>query len=643
MDVWPREAIGGWLHGVATRVALKARAQRTHRQARETELGGGVEAQTSADGDPDCDVAELIHRAIAKLPEVYRAAVIACDLEGLSRQAAAARLGWKEGTLSGRLSRARNLLARRLRRSGLVAPSAGLAAVLGAKAPVRAGLIDRVLKLVHSSAEIATPLASLTHGVVPNMLAFKLKAAVAATMVACIVGFGAWSAGAGEEPGRSAGPVPAPPLPVPLPEPNLNRLRDELKKIEQDLAALAEEGRAAGKNPSESLRQRIQHAETKLGELRQFLAESRVQTGKADDVRTPKLEPALAALQGQWKIETSIDGAAAPVDVQRELIVEIQGNILKMPYQESTGAIKQEEYRIAVDARRTPAAIDFIKPGKPVGHGIFEFTASSQTCLFCHVAPLPGAKSSDPHVGFESCATCHKNGFNQARPSDRHGFITCLPGARFATGLRLALALNGSRPTKFGGGEGVIEFRLKRIGGGNAAFSQDLKDWLVPHNGLVRDDPNVNLIQAQADEQHALGELQQSQVQLNQAEAVVELAKVKLQQARLRLAEARKAADAKNPPQPVSPKPAEFTIHVRTLLAAEKVIPMTAGSHTVLDAFASAFKDAPVSVSDVSSWIVRNGKVMPVNLAGIVEKGNTTTNYVLLPGDRLFIQQKPGG
>src|SRR5262245_564044 len=37
-DVWPRDAVGSWLYGVAYRVALKARALRARRQGREHPL-----------------------------------------------------------------------------------------------------------------------------------------------------------------------------------------------------------------------------------------------------------------------------------------------------------------------------------------------------------------------------------------------------------------------------------------------------------------------------------------------------------------------------------------------------------------------------------------------------------------------------
>ena len=97
---------------------------------------------TAATSDgPEPDVREVLDRELAALPEAYRAAVVVCDLEGLGRREAAARLGWTEGTLSGRLARDRALLARRPPRYGLAVP----AGVLGAAVP--AGLAESTTRL----------------------------------------------------------------------------------------------------------------------------------------------------------------------------------------------------------------------------------------------------------------------------------------------------------------------------------------------------------------------------------------------------------------------------------------------------------------------------------------------------------------
>src|SRR3954466_8467166 len=65
-DVWPRDAVGAWLYGVACRVAWKARTTRTRRQAREHALAANPPAPASSPPEPD--LAEAIDRAMRKLP-----------------------------------------------------------------------------------------------------------------------------------------------------------------------------------------------------------------------------------------------------------------------------------------------------------------------------------------------------------------------------------------------------------------------------------------------------------------------------------------------------------------------------------------------------------------------------------------------
>ena len=65
------------------------------------------------------DWCAVVHEELARLPEDYRAAVVFCDLEGLTRREAARRLGIPDGTLSNRLVRARAMLGRRLLRRGV--------------------------------------------------------------------------------------------------------------------------------------------------------------------------------------------------------------------------------------------------------------------------------------------------------------------------------------------------------------------------------------------------------------------------------------------------------------------------------------------------------------------------------------------
>ena len=117
-----RDAIGPWLYGVARRVAVRAKANAARRRARE------VRAMPTL-AEPAADVArqeqiEALYGEIDRLNEKHRAAVVLCYLEGRTHSEAARLLNCPVGTISIRLSRARELLRARLMRRGLALPVA---------------------------------------------------------------------------------------------------------------------------------------------------------------------------------------------------------------------------------------------------------------------------------------------------------------------------------------------------------------------------------------------------------------------------------------------------------------------------------------------------------------------------------------
>src|SRR5207248_2280250 len=103
--VHPREALAAWLHGVARRVALEARATRARRLR---EVGPPPVPRAEARPDPLAElsareVRDLVDAELSRLPEVYRLPVILCCLEGLTQDEAARQLGWTPGSVRGRL------------------------------------------------------------------------------------------------------------------------------------------------------------------------------------------------------------------------------------------------------------------------------------------------------------------------------------------------------------------------------------------------------------------------------------------------------------------------------------------------------------------------------------------------------------
>ena len=241
-----RHLLANWLYGVAYRTALEARRAAATRRAREQAAAGMRDAVVVPAG-PEPDVRDVLDRELAALPEVYRAAVVVCDLEGLCRKEAAERLGWSEGTLSGRLARARALLARRLARYGLAVP----AGVLGAAVP--AGLAESTARLgvlvaAGEAAVVTAPVAALTQGVIKAMLLTKLKGVAVAAVAGCailVTAAAGWHADAAGPQDRPAGTsADAPKKTAPKAQKTeqdriaeLERERDQLLKLVTELRA----------------------------------------------------------------------------------------------------------------------------------------------------------------------------------------------------------------------------------------------------------------------------------------------------------------------------------------------------------------------------------------------------------------------
>jgi hypothetical protein len=80
-----------------------------------------VPSSPSAD---NADTRVILDEELARLPQRYREPLVACCLEGLTREAAARRLGWREGTVASRLARGRELLRSRLARRGITVSAA---------------------------------------------------------------------------------------------------------------------------------------------------------------------------------------------------------------------------------------------------------------------------------------------------------------------------------------------------------------------------------------------------------------------------------------------------------------------------------------------------------------------------------------
>src|SRR5262249_39587029 len=122
------QALGNWLYGVAYHTALKARAAGWKRRAKERQAA--MSRRENAMPEIADDLLPLLDHELDRLPDKYREAVVLCELEGKTREGAAAQLGIPVGTLSGRLTTARRMLARRLSRRGVTLTGATVTGML---------------------------------------------------------------------------------------------------------------------------------------------------------------------------------------------------------------------------------------------------------------------------------------------------------------------------------------------------------------------------------------------------------------------------------------------------------------------------------------------------------------------------------
>jgi RNA polymerase sigma factor (sigma-70 family) len=123
-------SLAGWLYAVARRTALAASALRRCELRGEDRPEPQAAGPNPASAAASAEACAAILAEVEWLPEQYRLPLILCGLQGLSRPEAARRLGWKEGTVAGRLARARVQLAARLARRGLGAAAVGVLSVV---------------------------------------------------------------------------------------------------------------------------------------------------------------------------------------------------------------------------------------------------------------------------------------------------------------------------------------------------------------------------------------------------------------------------------------------------------------------------------------------------------------------------------
>ncbi|VTR94804.1 sigma-70 family rna polymerase sigma factor : RNA polymerase sigma factor, sigma-70 family OS=Singulisphaera acidiphila (strain ATCC BAA-1392 / DSM 18658 / VKM B-2454 / MOB10) GN=Sinac_6419 PE=4 SV=1: Sigma70_r2: Sigma70_r4_2: HlyD_2 [Gemmata massiliana] len=177
------EVLAGWLYRIAYRAAVRVRSDRLRRATHADASPDLLPAPTT---DPNArELERVLDEEVAKLPERHRVAFVLCCLEGKTGEEAGRLIGCPPGTVSSRLTRARERLRERLTRRGfapaLIVTVLSACAESAAAVSALTALIDST---VHAAPGFATrrPTAALTarpatiaEGVIRTMNATKLK------------------------------------------------------------------------------------------------------------------------------------------------------------------------------------------------------------------------------------------------------------------------------------------------------------------------------------------------------------------------------------------------------------------------------------------------------------------------------------
>jgi RNA polymerase sigma factor (sigma-70 family) len=130
---WTEGQLGGWLHKVAYRIAVRASADLSRRRAHERRVALAAVIEYTPVASDDA-VWPALHDEIARLPDKFRIPIVLCYLEGLTQPQAAAHLRCGEATLRRRLAGARERLRLRLALRGFAPIAAAQAASLARQA-----------------------------------------------------------------------------------------------------------------------------------------------------------------------------------------------------------------------------------------------------------------------------------------------------------------------------------------------------------------------------------------------------------------------------------------------------------------------------------------------------------------------------
>lgn len=156
------DRLGPWLHGVTYKVCLNARRAAARRKKRERASTVAEAVRPVADSAWET-AAAAVSEEVNLLPESLRLPFVLCHVEGKSPTDAAEQLGWRWGTFSSGLSRAKQRLLERLAARGVGAAVA--VGLLGGGPSAPAAVVGRAAELGPNPAAAAAAVVSLTQGI----------------------------------------------------------------------------------------------------------------------------------------------------------------------------------------------------------------------------------------------------------------------------------------------------------------------------------------------------------------------------------------------------------------------------------------------------------------------------------------------
>ncbi|MFO0865087.1 MAG: sigma-70 family RNA polymerase sigma factor [Gemmataceae bacterium] len=153
-SVEPRARVGNWLYGVAHHAALQAKRSAGRRGRREVLTATPPDTHAMPE-DRTNEVQPFLDQELSGLADIYREVIVLCDLEGRTRSEVAQQLGVPEGTVAGRLARARTKLAQRLTRRGIALSIGALAGVLAQSVASAKTPPDAIASTIEAASAVA--------------------------------------------------------------------------------------------------------------------------------------------------------------------------------------------------------------------------------------------------------------------------------------------------------------------------------------------------------------------------------------------------------------------------------------------------------------------------------------------------------